>query len=42
VAPEQLAPVRAEIRARFGIEAKFSHFPIVGLCAACLNLNSDS
>ena len=35
VAPTDLAVVRAAIRARFGYEADFSHFPIVGLCAAC-------
>jgi Fur family ferric uptake transcriptional regulator len=27
--------VRADIRDAFGYEARFSHFPIVGLCAAC-------
>lgn len=35
VARTDLAVVRAAIRARFGYEADFSHFPIVGLCAAC-------
>jgi Fur family ferric uptake transcriptional regulator len=33
--PAQLDPVRAEIRERFGYEARFGHFPIVGLCARC-------
>jgi hypothetical protein len=27
--------VRALIRERFGHEAHFTHFPILGLCAAC-------
>jgi Fur family transcriptional regulator, ferric uptake regulator len=27
--------VRAEIRERFGYEARFTHFPIVGLCPQC-------
>jgi Fur family ferric uptake transcriptional regulator len=37
VAPDQLDPVRAAIRARFGYEANFSHFPITGTCADCSN-----
>jgi Fur family transcriptional regulator, ferric uptake regulator len=35
VAPAELDPVRALIRERFGLEARFTHFPIVGLCTAC-------
>jgi Fur family ferric uptake transcriptional regulator len=31
----ELDEVRANIRARFGYVATFSHFPIVGLCEAC-------
>jgi Fur family transcriptional regulator, ferric uptake regulator len=31
----QMDAVRALIRARFGYEAHFSHFPILGLCADC-------
>jgi Fur family ferric uptake transcriptional regulator len=31
--PEQLDPVRAQIKCRFGHEARFTHFPIVGTCA---------
>jgi hypothetical protein len=27
--------VRAEVRERFGYEARFSHFPITGLCPDC-------
>jgi Fur family transcriptional regulator, ferric uptake regulator len=30
-----LDPIRAQIRDAFGYEARFSHFPIVGLCASC-------
>jgi Fur family ferric uptake transcriptional regulator len=33
--PADLDPLRAEVRARFGYEVRFSHFPIVGLCPAC-------
>jgi Fur family transcriptional regulator, ferric uptake regulator len=32
---EELAPVRAEIRERFGYEARFTHFAIVGVCEEC-------
>jgi Fur family ferric uptake transcriptional regulator len=31
----RLDPLRDEIRAAFGFEAHFGHFPIVGLCARC-------
>ncbi len=34
-APEQLEDVRELIRARFGYEARFTHFPIAGLCPQC-------
>jgi Fe2+ or Zn2+ uptake regulation protein len=30
-----LEPVRALVREAFGFEARFGHFPIVGLCPAC-------
>jgi Fur family ferric uptake transcriptional regulator len=33
--PEQLDPVRDQIRQRFGYEVRFTHFAIVGLCPAC-------
>jgi Fur family ferric uptake transcriptional regulator len=33
--PHDLDGVRSEIRSRFGVEASFTHFPIVGRCAAC-------
>lgn len=35
VAPEELDEVRALIRDRFGLAARFSHFAIVGTCARC-------
>lgn len=33
--PESLEPIRAQISDRFGYEVRFSHFPMVGLCAGC-------
>jgi Fur family ferric uptake transcriptional regulator len=35
VESKKLDRVRADIRKRFGYEARFSHFPIVGLCEQC-------
>jgi Fur family ferric uptake transcriptional regulator len=35
IEPEQLDPLRAELEARFGHQARFSHFPIGGLCESC-------
>ena len=35
VSTAELDAVRAIVRERFGYLARFSHFPIVGLCAAC-------
>ena len=35
--PQELDPVRAKVLERFGYRAKFTHFPIVGLCPACAN-----
>ncbi len=35
VEPRAIHEVRALIQRRFGYEASFSHFPIVGLCARC-------
>jgi Fur family ferric uptake transcriptional regulator len=35
VTPDQLDPVRKSIRKRFGYEARFTHFAIVGLCERC-------
>lgn len=35
VAPAALARARDEVRAATGFEARFAHFPIVGLCPEC-------
>ena len=35
VEPEQLDPLRREIKRRFGYEVCFTHFAIVGICAQC-------
>jgi Fur family transcriptional regulator, ferric uptake regulator len=35
VEPRQLDPAREAIRRRFGYEARFSHFPLMGLCPDC-------
>jgi Fur family transcriptional regulator, ferric uptake regulator len=35
VDPEALDEVRAVIRERFGHEARFTHFPVGGLCPVC-------
>jgi Fur family ferric uptake transcriptional regulator len=35
VGPEELDGVRAQIKQRFGHEARFTHFAIVGTCARC-------
>jgi Fur family ferric uptake transcriptional regulator len=35
VAPRELDDVRELIAERFGYRARFTHFPIVGLCADC-------
>ncbi|MBV9005554.1 MAG: transcriptional repressor [Solirubrobacterales bacterium] len=35
VAVEELDPIREEIRQRFGYQARFTHFAIVGLCEQC-------
>jgi Fur family transcriptional regulator, ferric uptake regulator len=35
VAPRELDAVRELIASRFGYRARFTHFPIVGLCAGC-------
>jgi Fur family transcriptional regulator, ferric uptake regulator len=35
VEPDEMEPVRAEIRARFGYEAHFGHFPVLGVCPDC-------
>jgi Fur family ferric uptake transcriptional regulator len=33
--PHELDAIRGEIHDRFGLTARFAHFPIVGLCARC-------
>jgi Fur family transcriptional regulator, ferric uptake regulator len=33
--PDELDLVREHVRQQFGYEARFTHFPIVGTCAAC-------
>jgi Fur family transcriptional regulator, ferric uptake regulator len=35
VQPDRLEAVRAAVREAFGFEARFGHFPIVGLCPRC-------
>jgi Fur family transcriptional regulator, ferric uptake regulator len=35
VKPDDLDDVRTSISERFGYHARFTHFPIVGLCEAC-------
>jgi Fur family ferric uptake transcriptional regulator len=35
VEPAELDRVRGEVRRRFGYEARFTHFPITGLCPDC-------
>jgi len=35
VEPEQLDPIREQLRDSFGYEVRFTHFPLVGLCRDC-------
>jgi Fur family transcriptional regulator, ferric uptake regulator len=35
VNPDRLDPVREQIRTEFGYTARFTHFPIVGVCDEC-------
>jgi len=35
LSPEELGSLREQFRERFGFEVRFSHFPVVGTCAAC-------
>jgi Fur family ferric uptake transcriptional regulator len=37
----EMDPVRNLIQKRFGYEARFSHFPILGLCAECARESQD-
>jgi Fur family transcriptional regulator, ferric uptake regulator len=41
VDPSELEPVRDLLRDRFGYEARFSHFPILGLCPDCAARERD-
>ena len=40
--PGELDAAREQIRSRFGFEARFSHFPIVGLCERCARASGRS
>jgi Fur family ferric uptake transcriptional regulator len=42
VATTDLDPVRNDLRARFGYEVRFSHFPLVGRCPKCVAIANDS
>lgn len=42
VDPSELDEIREGIRIRFGYEVRFSHFPIVGLCSACVGAGSGA
>jgi Fur family transcriptional regulator, ferric uptake regulator len=35
VTPERLDPVRRQIKRQFGYTARFTHFPLVGVCDQC-------
>ena len=37
----ELDGVRDEVRERFGFEARFSHFPLCGMCAECAAAKED-
>jgi Fur family transcriptional regulator, ferric uptake regulator len=40
VRPDELDPVREQIRERFGYETWFSHFAIAGVCADCVRADA--
>jgi Fur family ferric uptake transcriptional regulator len=40
--PDQLDPIREQLRAGFGHDAQFSHFPIHGVCADCAARADDA
>ena len=42
IEPTQLDPVREQIKRRFGHEARFTHFAIVGTCAGCARSSSTA
>ena len=41
VAKAELDEIRAQVRDRFGFEARFTHFPLVGLCPDCIAESHD-
>jgi Fur family ferric uptake transcriptional regulator len=41
VAKEELDGIRAQVSDRFGFEARFTHFPLVGLCPDCIAESHD-
>ena len=41
VAKEELDEIRAQVLDRFGFEARFTHFPLVGLCPDCIAESHD-
>ena len=41
VAKEELDGIRAQVREQFGYEARFTHFPLVGLCPDCIDESHD-
>ncbi len=41
VEPGELDPIRNQVRKRFGYEARFTHFPITGLCPDCAAYERD-
>jgi Fur family ferric uptake transcriptional regulator len=41
VGPGELDDVRDAIRARFGFEARFNHFPLFGLCEGCVQRSAS-
>lgn len=41
VAKEELDEIRELVRDRFGFEARFTHFPLVGLCPDCIAESHD-
>lgn len=41
VPADDLDVIRDRIRTRFGYEARFTHFPILGLCARCAAASHD-
>ena len=42
VQPAQLDAIRTHVRELFGYQVRFTHFPIVGVCAACAPAESGA